>query len=40
MSCTQSRIFVEFHFGKHFFAADEDWKLLNEKFIVPFDNSV
>ena len=31
---------MEFHFGKHFFAVDEDWKLLNEKFIVPFDNSV
>jgi len=40
MSCTQTRIFVEFHFGKQFFAADEYWKLLNEKFIVPFDNSV
>lgn len=40
MNCTQTRIFVEFHFRKQFFAADEYWKLLNEKYIVPFDNSV
>ena len=40
MICAQTRIFTEFHCGKQFFAADEDWKLPNEKFILPFDTSV